>query len=146
VETKNQPPPQRPSMVFTGDAPSNRPDLNASRGTMFREQGIELNSGYDNVNRMQQMEQQERSSRPTSQSARPEMRGPQSSDIDNILSGLKTRSVNIQEQQINQSAVSQDDDSMISISSLKDIQNANMPKRTNRRRNRSDKNTISLDI
>jgi hypothetical protein len=146
VETKNQPPPQRPNMVFTGDIPSNRPDLNASRGTMFREQGIELNSGYENVNRPPQVEQQERSSRPTSQQSRPEMRGPQSSDIDNILSGLKTRSVNIQEQQTNQTMISQDDDSMISISSLKDIQNANMPKRTNRRRNRSDKNTISLDI
>jgi hypothetical protein len=35
---------------------------------------------------------------------------------------------------------------MISISSLKDMQNANMPKRSNRRKNRSDKNTISLDI
>jgi hypothetical protein len=34
---------------------------------------------------------------------------------------------------------------MISISSLKDAQNNTMPKRT-RRKQRSDKNTISLDI
>ena len=62
-----------------------------------------------------------------------------------ILSGLKTRNVNIHEQPASNS-MSQDDDSMISISSLKDMQNANMPKRSNRRKNRSDKNTISLDI
>jgi hypothetical protein len=76
------------------------------------------------------------------------MRGPQNTDIDNILSGLKTRSVNIHEQTPPHSNISmtQDDDSMISISSLKDMQNSNMPKRTNRRKNRSDKNTISLDI
>jgi hypothetical protein len=72
------------------------------------------------------------------------MRGPQSSDIENILSGLKTRTVNIHEQ--NQQSSAQEDDSMISISSLKDMQNSNMPKRSNRRKNRSDKNTISLDI
>jgi hypothetical protein len=39
-----------------------------------------------------------------------------------------------------------EDDSMISISSLRDLNNTNMPKRSNRRKNRSDKNTISLDI
>jgi hypothetical protein len=138
VETKNMAPPQRPGMVFTSDAPPNRPDISASRGTMFRESGVELNNGYESVNQQQQQQR----------SARPEMRGPQSSDIDNILSGLKTRSVNIQEQPVAQSNISmtQDDDSMISISSLKDLQNSNMPKRSNRRKNRSDKNTISLDI
>jgi hypothetical protein len=137
VETKNQGPMQRPGMVYT-EAPNNRPDLNAGRGTMFREQGVEMNNGYENINAA------ERSIRPPPQSApRPEMRGPQSSDIDNILSGLKTRTVNIHEQPPAQTA--QDDDSMISISSLKDLQNGNMPKRSNRR-NRSNKNTIALDI
>jgi hypothetical protein len=134
VETKNMAPPQRPGMVFTADAPPNRPDINASRGTMFRESGVELNNGYESLNQQQQQQR----------SARPEMRGPQSSDIDNILSGLKTRSVNIQEQ--TNISMTQDDDSMISISSLKDLQNSNVPKRSNRRKNRSDKNTISLDI
>ena len=141
VETKNQPPQQRPGMVYT-EAPGNRPDINAGRGVMFREQGVELNNNFENVN------QQERSFRPPQQSqqqaSRQEMRGPQSSDIENILSGLKTRSVNIHEQ--NQQSSAQEDDSMISISSLKDMQNTNMPKRSNRRKNRSDKNTISLDI
>jgi hypothetical protein len=127
VETKNQPGPSRPGMVFT-ETPSNRPDINAGRGAMFREQGVDIN-GYSN-NDIQRTQQ------------RPEMRGPQSSDIDNILSGLKTRSVNIHDQP---PAVSREDDSMISISSLKDIQNGNAPKRS-RRKNGSNKNTISLDI
>ena len=37
------------------------------------------------------------------------------------------------------------DDSTISISSLKDMQNATGPKKS-KRKNKSDKNTISLDI
>jgi hypothetical protein len=71
-------------------------------------------------------------------SARQEMRGPQNTDIDNILAGLKPRTINIQEPTV-------EDDSMISISSLKDMQNNNMPKRS-RRKNGSAKNTIALDI
>jgi hypothetical protein len=125
VETKSMPAPQRPSMQFT----SNRPDINAGRGAMFREEGVELNNQFVDLNREE--------SRPPQ---RPEMRGPQNTDIDNILAGLKTRTVNIHD-----SAPTQEDDSMISISSLKDAQNTTMPKRT-RRKQRSDKNTISLDI
>ena len=141
VETKSQPPPQRPgaNMNFT-ETPSNRPDLNAGRGsTMFYEQGVEINNNFRDIN------QPDRSIRqmnlpPQPQQARPEMKGPQTSDIDNILSGLKTRNINIQE------PTNTEDDSMVSISSLKDIQNNNMPKRSNRKKNNSAKNTISLDI
>ena len=136
VETKGQAPPMRPGMTYT-ENPGNRQDINAARGAMFREQGVDINNSY------QDMSQQERSMRPPmapQNSFRPEMRGPQSSDIDNILSGLKTRNVNIHE-----SSVNNEDDSMISITSLKDMQNNNMPKRS-RRKQRSDKNTISLDI
>ena len=122
VETKNMAPPPRPSMQFT-----QRPDINAGRGAMFREEGLDVNNQFGDATRQPPMQ-------------RPEMRGPQNTDIDNILAGLKTRSVNIHE-----TAQSQDDDSMISISSLKDAQNNTMPKRT-RRKQRSDKNTISLDI
>jgi hypothetical protein len=130
VETKNQPGVQRPSMQFT-QAPNNRPDISASRGAMFREEGVSVNNQFADAN------QQDRSVRPQRQ----EMRGPQNSDIDNILSGLKTRTVNIHEP-----SNTLEDDSMISISSLRDAQNGNMPKRTGRRKQRSDKNTISLDI
>jgi hypothetical protein len=69
---------------------------------------------------------------------RMEMRGP--SDISDLLSGLKTKTINIPESQKN------NNDSTISISDLKDLQNdGNVPKRS-KRRPRSDKNTISLDI
>jgi len=67
------------------------------------------------------------------------MRGP--SDISDILSGLKTKTINIQENDRRDN-----DNSTISIADLKDLQNdGNMPKRS-KRRQRSDKNSISLDI
>ncbi len=122
METKNMGPSQRPGMTFT-ERPSNRPDIAASRGAMFSEEGVSTNQ-YASVN---------------APPPRQEMRGPQNSDIDNILAGLKTRTVDIHEQSAGE------DDSMISISSLRDAQNANMPKRS-KRKQRSDKNTISLDI
>lgn len=149
VETKSQPPPQRAgaNMSYT-EAPGNRPDLNAGRGTMFYEKGVELNNNYRDVNQedrttspnidMSQFDRSPRPQPPAQVQQRPEMRGPQNSDIDNILSGLKTRAINIQEPTV-------EDDSMISISSLRDMQNTNMPKRS-RRKNGSAKNTISLDI
>jgi hypothetical protein len=74
----------------------------------------------------------------TRRSARPEMKGPK--DITDILSGLKTKTINIQEQQ------AQNDSSTISISDLKDLQgDGNMPKRSGRRK-KSSSNTVSLDI
>jgi hypothetical protein len=151
VETKSQPPPQRAGggMMFT-ETPANRPDIQAGRGPMFRENGVEMNSGFAKV------DEESRSLRPNTRTpppgpvaTRPEMRGPQNSDIENILSGLKTRNQESSSAPVEQSSVrmvNTEDDSMISISSLKDLQNGNMPKRTNRRRNGSARNTISLDI
>jgi hypothetical protein len=69
---------------------------------------------------------------------RPEMKGP--SDINDILSGLKTKTVNIQE--VNEDT---NNNSTISISDLKDLQDGSVPKRS-KRRPKSDKNTVSLDI
>jgi hypothetical protein len=108
---------------------------------MFYEEGVEINNTFRDVN---QVERNVRpinvppTPQPQQNGGRAEMRGPQVTDIDNILAGLKTRSINIQEPTV-------EDDSMISISSLKDLQNSNMPKRS-RRKNGSAKNTISLDI
>ena len=140
VETKSMPAPQRPAgsnMQFT-QAPGNRPDLNSARGTMFRESGVNISQPYGDANRQEK-------------SMRPEMRGPQNTDIDNILSGLKTRTVNIHEtpastQNQGYTLETVEDESMISIASLKDLNNNNLPKRSGRRKNRSDKNTIALDI
>ena len=125
VKTQEQAPPQRPSMQFTNPA-SNRPDIAMGRGAMFREEGIDVKNQYQSVNEPPK---------------RPEMRGPQNVDLDDLLSGLKTRDVDPQQQRRND-----ENDSMVSISSLKDNQNTNLPKRTNKRKQRSDKNTVSIDI
>jgi hypothetical protein len=74
------------------------------------------------------------------------MKGP--SDISDILSGLKTKTINIQETAPSAPTVqqSQNDSSTISISDLKELQSGgNMPKKS-KRRQKSDKNTLSLDI
>ena len=210
VETKNQAPPSRPGNMQYTPAPNNsrtnvnpRQDINAARGSMFKEQGVELNNNFVDIN---QPERSARTSTPQGSSFgqgslnpttnfigdsrspekfaqtpqvsnftpnsnpqsstnsffgngatminnpdnntntinRQEMRGPQNSDIDNILSGLKPKTVAMLPQQTNNTMF--EDDSMISISSLKDLQNTNMPKRGGRRKNRSDKNTVSLDL
>jgi hypothetical protein len=76
------------------------------------------------------------------------MRGP--TDISNILSGLKTKSIQVQQpsQQPSQQASQQQSDdktSTISISDLKELQNDNLPLKS-KRRQRSDKNTVSLAL
>jgi hypothetical protein len=101
---------------------------------MFREQGVETNT-FRSVNEPDM--NTARSAPLPEPSQRPEMKGPQNLDVQNILSGLKTRTVDIQQ--------NNDEDSIISISSLKDMQNENAPKRS-RRKQKSDRNTISLDI
>lgn len=100
---------------------SSRPDIRAS----LNEPGVDLD-GVGNLNA------QERS-------ARPEMKGPANSDIDNILAGLKTKSVNIQQKD--------KEDSVISANSLGQYSTGSKaPKRTQKRKQKSDKNVISLDI
>ncbi len=129
VETQNRPPPPRPGATYSKEPPSNRPDISSGRGTMFKEEGISMRS------------ESKLNDDPPIRVGRPEMKGPQSNDIDNILSGLKTRTVNIHEEPKNA-----DNDSMLSASSIKEINGSNQPKRSQRKRNRSDKNTVSLDI
>ena len=137
IETKSQAPPSRPGMQYT----SSRPDISMGRGTMFREEGVSVDNQYEKVQRSQPSARNEPpSARNDPPSARPEMRGPQSLDLDSLLSGLKTREVNLGESH------NDENESMISAASLRDGQNSNLPKRTNRRKQRSDKNTISLDI
>lgn len=119
VETKNMAPPPRPgAMQFTQNF-SNRPDLAAA-------------SGGNNVQ----------------QQSRPEMRGPQaSSDIDKLLSGLKPKQPENPsplpppiQSQMNGS------ESIVSLSSLKDLDGSPLPKKVKRRQNTSNKNTVALDI
>ena len=137
-EKPRGPPPPAP-VDTTRQAPAmkpggNRPDINAGRGNrmMFADGGVELNNSFQNINNTQ----------PTK---RPEMKGPKNSDIDNILAGLKTKTVDIHENE-NKNLSNNDNDSIISISSLKSLDDATGPKSSKRKKNKSDKNIISLDI
>jgi len=103
----------------------------------FAEDGISLRENFERPD-----VQDRTTKRPVS---RAEMKGP--SDITDILSGLKTKTINIQEPATNPSNISNmNDSSTISISELKELQSdGNMPKRSGRRK-KSASNTVSLDI
>tara|TARA_B100001142_G_scaffold315026_1_gene353183 strand:- start:642 stop:2111 length:1470 start_codon:yes stop_codon:yes gene_type:complete len=108
--------------------PVNRPDMSAARGD---DDGININDNYENIN--------SGGSQPirSTQAQRPEMNGP--SDISDLLSGLKTKTIDI-------SAPTQEkDSSTISIQELKEISNAKQPSRS-KRRQKSDKNVVSLEL
>jgi hypothetical protein len=109
------PPP--PMATQTQQNTRNRPGNNS----YGMDDGIKLNEMHDKTRRPP---------------PRAEMKGP--SDISDILSGLKTKTINIQE--------TQNDSSTISINDMKELQGGgNMPKRSGRRK-KSESNTISLDI
>jgi hypothetical protein len=115
-----------------------RPDLNLSRSN-YTDDGISLRENYERP------DFQDRTSKRLP--SRPEMKGP--TDISDILSGLKTKTINIQEpitMQPSNNNNNNNDNSTISISDLKDLQSGgNMPKRSGRRK-KSASNTVSLDI
>ena len=109
-----------------------RPDLNLSKSNF--EDGISLRENFERP------DIQDRTSR-RQPAPRPEMKGP--SDITDILSGLKTKTINIQNPS---TPVNQNDSSTISFNDLKELQSeGNMPKRSGRRK-KSASNTVSLDI
>ena len=114
VRTRDQAPPQRPGMNFTSND-------NSVGSTMFRESGVNVDA-RSSVNEP---------------SVRPEMSGPRNTDINDILSGLKTKNVDIRSD-------AKDNDSVVSISSIKDMSETILPKKSSRRK--SDKNVVSLDI
>jgi hypothetical protein len=112
-----------------------RPDLNMSRSS-FTDDGLSLRENFERP------DIQDRTSKKQQAPPRPEMKGP--SDISDILSGLKTKTINIQGPPTQ--AQQNNDNSTISISDLKDLQSeGNMPKRSGRRK-KSASNTVSLDI
>jgi hypothetical protein len=53
-------------------------------------------------------------------------------DLNGLLSGLKTREVNIHNS--SKKSTIDENDSLVSVSSMKDIQNATLPKKSNRRK------------
>ena len=104
----------------------------------FVDDGISLRENYERTD----AHREDRSSKRQTVT-RPDMKGP--SDITDILSGLKTKTINIQDSGQTQPQ-STNDNSTISISDLKELQSeGNMPKRSGRRK-KSASNTVSLDI
>ena len=104
-----------------------RPDINAARGDDH--DGISIEEQFGSAG----PSPPERSTR----EARPEMKGP--SNISDLLSGLKTKSVNIEE------VATKKEKSTISIQELKEISNAKAPARS-KRRPKSERNTVSLEL
>ena len=131
-----QPPPNRAGNNIN----MGRPDVSMARGsTAFQDDGISIKEKNNqwNLNGMEPPQPSQKSSR------RPDMKGP--SDISSILSGLKTKTIEIAP---NADIVIEDmnNNSTISIDDLKSIQaEGNVPKRS-RRKPKSDKNTVSIDI
>tara|TARA_B100000579_G_scaffold112000_1_gene89590 strand:- start:1217 stop:2722 length:1506 start_codon:yes stop_codon:yes gene_type:complete len=99
----------------------NRPDIMSARGVSISE----------NQGSMKEPEQR---------ITRPEMRGPSAkqNEITNLLSGLKTKQVSVPEAKQNNEA------STISVEDLKELTGARFPK--SKRKQKSDKNIVSLDI
>jgi hypothetical protein len=133
-----------------------RPDISMARssynqGAQYTDDGIsikESSSNQWNLNGFEPPQASQKSSR------RPDMRGP--SDLSDILSGLKTKTIEVADstnaKQGSRNPVKDtiiedlNNSSTISLDDLKSIQGeGNIPKRS-RRRKTSDKNTVSLDI
>ena len=122
-----------PSANRAGNNNYGRPDTSMRQSSFSNNDGIDIRENYGSTSEARK---------------RPEMKGP--GDISDILSGLKTKTINIQESQQQQSRPTNNnnnnDSSTISISDLKDLQaDGNFPKRS-KRRQKSASNTISLDI
>jgi hypothetical protein len=139
-----------------GNMNMGRPDVSMARGafaqgTAFAQGGtafaqddgisIKEKNNQWNLNGLEPPQVSQKSSR------RPDMRGP--SDISSILSGLKTKTIEIAPPNSNNVDIIIEDinnNSTISVEDLKSIQGeGNVPKRS-RRKPKSDKNTVSIDI
>jgi hypothetical protein len=98
---------------------SNRPDLMSARGNMS------VSNNYGNPKNEDKI-------------SRPELKPPSinKTDISNLLGNLKTKQVDINNET--------KDGSTISLEELKDLNGAKMPK--TKRKNKSDKNIVSIDI
>lgn len=119
--------------------PMSRPDINAAR-----HEGVDLQNQYESVG----PQEPERSTKNDYQRTemRPEMKGP--SDIDDILSGLKSKSQTTQQSLQEKKTVNMkvQDSSTISIQELKEMAGTKMPSRSSGKRKKSEKVSISLDF
>ena len=107
--------------------PANRPDIGMSRGRRPEfPDAVNMENVFNSVEK-------------TTRKPRREMKGPE--NISDILSGLKTKTINIQKE-----SNMEDKKSTISIDELKDIKTkAGIPQRS-KRKPRSNRNTVSLNL
>ena len=103
-------------------ARTNRPDIEMSRSNTFTD-AIDPRDNFQSVKKS---------------SRRPEMKGP--SDLDDILSGLKTKKINLKSQKDKDSA------SVVSVSELNDMKDSLEKPKKSRRKPKSERNTISLNF
>jgi len=107
----------------------NRPDLSAAR----TQDGYDIQDTFVSVHEIS-------APRSTNQDRpRPDMKGP--SDIDDLLSGLKPKTNEPTEPMV----IPVKEGSTVSIQDLRELQSANIPSRSNRRK-KSEKTSISLDF
>ena len=103
---------QNPPRMSRG---GNRPDIAAGRGGNMND-AVDIKDNYERT-------------------SRPEMKGP--SDLGDILSGLKTKKINLN---------NKDSQSVVSVSELDEMKNdLNRPKKS-RRKPKSERNTVSLNF
>ena len=132
-----QPPPNRAGNNI-GSMNVGRADISMARGGNY-DDGISIKESNIGIHGFEPPQPSQKSTR------RPDMKGP--SDISDILSGLKTKTIDITPAKPRDIVIEDiNNNSTISIDDLKSIQaDGNVPKRS-RRRPKSDKNTVSLDI
>lgn len=123
--------------------PSTRTDLSHARG-----EGISIDQQFGNLG----PQPAERTPRQSSQKSRPEMKGP--SDISDLLSGLKPKQTNNNNNNNNNNNQSQQSNNIseevnidtLSIDDIINVDMSNTPKPKTKRKQKSDKNIVSLDI
>lgn len=156
IATQGPNAPQPPLNRGGNNSYNSRPDLNKNMNMNMNNNGINIRDNFaPNININEYPEPKQQSQR----IQRSEMKGP--SDISSILSGLKTKTINISEMKSNDNNSSSlsssninvkhlDDNitnnsSTISINDIKDIQgNANIPKKS-RRKQKSEQNSVRLE-
>ena len=111
--------PNRESRENPPRMPSGRPDVDMSRPSKYND-GVDLRQNSKTVSH---------------KSGRPEMKGP--SELGDILSGLKTKKINISKQK--------DSNSVVSINDLSNMEDVEKPKKS-KRKPRSERNAISLNF
>jgi hypothetical protein len=131
--------------------PANRPDLNRARDN----DGINIQEQFETVG----PERSSRGSGPAAGGGRAEMKGP--TDIDDLLAGLKTKTINIPSKPAVQApqpqATQQVNSLRQNITNVNTLSAANVTNHTNinkmtdlhkskPRKQKSDKNTVSLDM